>query len=125
MAKRPKKYFSCGHRGKGQYCHRCAQGEALRSEIGEVVESKDALKALEQAAQRERVLTAKIADMKSPRDDASPEAWSGYQDRRNELFHELVMAKEAQDAARSVIYGSATRTAQVHQMKHLLEAGKE
>lgn len=32
MAKRLKSAFACGHRGKGQWCHRCAQAAAARFE---------------------------------------------------------------------------------------------
>lgn len=51
-----KKLFQCGHKGRGQYCHRCEQAAELKKDAKLHEEKKDIVKAGELYAKAQKLL---------------------------------------------------------------------
>lgn len=62
--------FKCGHAGKGQYCHRCQQAEALKKEAKHYEDKKDAVKAGQLWAEAQKLLAVpkKVGAVQMPTD---------------------------------------------------------
>lgn len=67
-----KKTFQCGHKGRGQFCHRCAQAAELKKESKYHEEKKDTVKATALWAQAEKLLVVPQKKSNAPMMPSDP-----------------------------------------------------